>query len=173
MSSKNDSKNTSMAAITHILGLLFGFLGPLAVYLVSDDQFVKDNAGNALVWQIFLTIYMIVAFISVFFFIGIVLIPILMISALVFPITAAVKASDGKTWKYPGTIDLFNTQETSQTADVQQEPSELEKSDVRTQPIADTEEELKEMYVEGEISDEEFDRQIERFEEQKYETEYN
>jgi len=53
--------NTTLAAITHILALFTWLIGPLVVFLVTDDEFVKANARAAINWQIWFTIYSIVA----------------------------------------------------------------------------------------------------------------
>ncbi|MFC6890594.1 DUF4870 domain-containing protein [Halorubrum trueperi] len=103
----SSSGNTSMAAITHILALFTWLIGPLVVLLVTDDEFVKENARNAINWQIWLTIYSIVAGILILVGIGILLLPILGLIDLVFIVIAAVKAADGETWSYPLTIDLL------------------------------------------------------------------
>ena len=97
----NQSDGSTIAAITHILGLLTWVIGPLVVLFVSEDPFVKQNAKNAVMWQLMLAIYMIVSVILVIVLIGIVFIIILGLLDLIFCIMAAVKASEGKTWKYP------------------------------------------------------------------------
>jgi len=99
--------NTSMAAITHILALFTWLIGPLVVLLVTDDEFVKANARAAINWQIWLTIYSIIAGILILVGIGILLLPLLGLLDLVFIVIAAVKAADGEVWSYPLTIDLL------------------------------------------------------------------
>ncbi|EMA57278.1 DUF4870 domain-containing protein [Halorubrum lipolyticum] len=99
--------NTSMAAITHILALFTWLIGPLVVLLVTDDEFVKSNARKAINWQIWLTIYSIIAGILILVGIGILLLPLLGLIDLVFVVIAAVKAADGEVWSYPLTIDLL------------------------------------------------------------------
>ncbi|MFW5917435.1 MAG: DUF4870 domain-containing protein [Halorubrum sp.] len=101
------SGNTSMAAITHVLALFTWLIGPLVVLLVTDDEFVKENARNAINWQIWITVYSIIAGILILVGIGILLLPILGLLDLVFIVIAAVKAADGEAWSYPLTIDLL------------------------------------------------------------------
>jgi len=101
------SGNTTMAAITHVLALFTWVLGPLVVYFVTDDAFVKENARNALNWQLTFTIYIVVSVILTFVVIGIVGLILFPILDLVFIIVAAVKASDGEAWSYPITLDLL------------------------------------------------------------------
>ncbi|WP_418282076.1 DUF4870 domain-containing protein [Halorubrum sp. DTA98] len=98
--------NTTMAALTHVLALFTWVLGPLVVLLVTEDEFVKENARNALNWQISLTIYTIVSLILVFLVVGIVGLLVLGLLDLVFIVIATVKAADGEAWSYPITIDL-------------------------------------------------------------------
>lgn len=99
--------NTSMAAITHILALFTWLIGPLVVLLVTDDEFVKANARKAINWQIWLTVYSIIAGILLLVGLGFLLLPLLGLLDLVFVVIAAVKAADGEVWSYPLTIDLL------------------------------------------------------------------
>lgn len=100
------SGNTTMAALTHVLALFTWIVGPLVVLLVTDDEFVKENARNALNWQITFTIYMFVSTLLVLLAIGIVFIVLLGLIDLVFIVIATVKAADGEAWSYPITIDF-------------------------------------------------------------------
>lgn len=97
----NTTDGSTIAAITHILGLLTWVVGPLVVMFVTEDPFVKQNAKNAVMWQLMLAIYMIISVILIIVLVGIVFIIILGLLDLIFCIMAAVKASEGKTWKYP------------------------------------------------------------------------
>ncbi len=99
--------NTTMAAITHLLALFTWLIGPLVVLLVTDDEFVKANARNAINWQIWLTVYSLVAAVLILAGIGLLLLPLLGLLDTVFVIVAAVKAADGEVWSYPLTIDLL------------------------------------------------------------------
>ena len=97
------SDEKTMAILAHVLGLLVSFLAPLIIYLVKKDEskFVSDHAKEALNFQITLFIVFIGLFITV---IGIFLMWIPCIAALVFMILAAVKANEGKMYRYPLTI---------------------------------------------------------------------
>ncbi|MFP9192341.1 DUF4870 domain-containing protein [Natronosalvus vescus] len=99
-------KDTTFAAITHVLALFTWVLGPLIVLLVTDDAFVHENARNALNWQIMFTVYMIISGILVFVLIGIPLIIIIPLLDMVFCIIAALKANEGEAWRYPATPDI-------------------------------------------------------------------
>ena len=103
----NDDYNAAMLA--HLLALFTGFLGPLIIYLTKKDEstFVKDNARNALNFQISLFIYYIISFVLAFILIGFVLLAAIGILHLVCCIIGAVSARDGKVYKYPMTIDFI------------------------------------------------------------------
>lgn len=47
------AERTLTGIFVHLLGLLTGFVAPAVVYLVSDSEFTRANARNALDWQLF------------------------------------------------------------------------------------------------------------------------
>jgi len=71
--------DTTPAALAHASALLAAFLGPLLFLLLADndDELVRENAKNALNFQIVLFIATLIAAILVFVFIGILLFPLL------------------------------------------------------------------------------------------------
>ncbi len=99
--------DTTLAAVTHVLALFTWLIGPLIVYLVTEDPFVKQNAANAVNWQIMFALYMIVSFVLVFVLVGILFIFILPLLDLAFVIIAALKAGDGEAWSYPLTPNIL------------------------------------------------------------------
>lgn len=98
--------DTGIAALAHILGLLTWVVGPLVIYLSTDDEFAKENAANALNWQIMFTIYFTISAVLVIVLIGFLLMPLLGLLDLIFCILAAVKATDGEAWEYPLTPNI-------------------------------------------------------------------
>ncbi|MFC4059449.1 DUF4870 domain-containing protein [Planomonospora corallina] len=100
------SDDTTMAMLCHLLGLLTGFLGPLVIYLVKKDQspYVRDQAGEALNFQLTLLIAYVVAWVLAFALIGFLLLPLIWIGSLVFMVIAAVAANRGENHRYPMTI---------------------------------------------------------------------
>lgn len=94
------------APLAHVLALPFWVFAPLAVYLLTENEFVKRNAANALNWQIAFSAYMIVSAFLVLFVVGILTALLVSFLNLVFCVVAAVKAADGETWEYPMTIDI-------------------------------------------------------------------
>lgn len=100
------SDEKTMAILSHILTLVAGFIPPLIIYLVKkdDSKFASDNAKESLNFQITVALACIVLFITI---IGILLLWIVGIAALVLVIIATIKASEGKTYKYPLTLRLI------------------------------------------------------------------
>ncbi|QLH81363.1 DUF4870 domain-containing protein [Halosimplex pelagicum] len=120
----------------HFLGLLTGFLGPAVVYAVSDHEFTRANARQALNWHITVFVLSIVAvptfFLgadtitvageprelsllpapldTVFGIVGAVLLiltAIAMLLTFVYAIVATVKAIFGSVWEYPGSVAVI------------------------------------------------------------------
>ncbi len=106
------------AHLSALAGIFIGlsFIGPLIVYALKKDEdpFVREQAAEALnfnisflLYEIVLGIAMIVLFIIL---IGLLLIPVMAAVALawlVLTIIAAVKASGGEHYRYPLTIRLI------------------------------------------------------------------
>lgn len=93
--------------LTHILGLFTGFLGPLILLLASEDALTKKHAKVVLNWQFSLIIYSIISAILMIVLIGFIGFVVLGILNTVFSIIGAVRASEGKVWKYPMSIRFF------------------------------------------------------------------
>jgi len=96
-----------LLSLVGLLGVPFGnILGPLVIWLVKKDQdaFVDDNGKEVLNFQISVTIYGIVCGLLIFAFIGILLLPILIIAVVIYTIIGALKANEGVLYRYPLTI---------------------------------------------------------------------
>ncbi len=102
-----ENGDTGMAMLSHILALFAGFLAPLVIYLLTDDEFAKENATNSLNWQITVTIAGLISAVLTVVFIGLLFIPILILLDIVFVVLATVKASNGEAWDYPLTYDFL------------------------------------------------------------------
>lgn len=98
--------DVTLSVLSHVLGLLTGFLGPLVIYLVATDPGAKTHARNALNWQISLMIYLLVCIPLAFVFIGILLMFALSIMNLVYCILAAIRAGNRSNYEYPMTLRL-------------------------------------------------------------------
>lgn len=105
MAKDNNSKVLSI--LSHILGIFTGFIGALIIYLVAEDKEVKDNARNALNWQLSALIYSVISVILIIVLIGFILIIAVAILNLVFCILAAIKSSEGRIYEYPLTIKFL------------------------------------------------------------------
>lgn len=105
-----------MAVLTHVLGIVTGFLGPLILWVVKKDRpFVDRHGRNALDFQF--TILAVVGGALVLTFVvtlatlglaGLVLFPLLFVVALGFGIMGivcgilgAMRANEGREYRYP------------------------------------------------------------------------
>jgi uncharacterized Tic20 family protein len=96
----------SLAGFVIPLGNIFG---PLVVWLIkkNDSAFVDSQGKESLNFQISMTIYMMIAALSIFLLIGIFLLPLVALLDLILTIVAAVRASNGEEYRYPATIRFF------------------------------------------------------------------
>ncbi len=97
------------ATLTHIGGILFGFLVPLITYLVLKDRgaFVAEHTKTALNFQLTMLIAYIVAGILTLLLIGVLLYFAIFVVVVVFSIIAAMKANAGELYQYPLTIKFI------------------------------------------------------------------
>lgn len=109
MIDQSPTSNDRIAAIlTHIGGIFFSFIPALIVYLaVSDNPWLKENARNALNFQLTMIIAWIASFILAIVLIGFLFMWLIGIVIFVLSIVAAVKANQGEAWPYPMTIALI------------------------------------------------------------------
>src|SRR5262249_51324558 len=102
--------------LCHLLALagfvvpLGNIFGPLIILLIKKDQVpsVDAHGKESLNFQISMTIYGIVAALSIFAIIGFVLLPAVLITNLVLVIVASVKTSNGEFYRYPLTIRFLS-----------------------------------------------------------------
>ena len=101
VSPTNDERTLAMLA--HLVTFISSFIGPLVIYLLKKDEsaFVADQAKEVLNFHLSVLIYAIVAFISIFIIIGIFLLPALGTFVFVVTIIGAIKAHEGKLFRYP------------------------------------------------------------------------
>lgn len=93
-----------LSAFLTILLPSFGqIIGPLVVWLLKreDSAFIDAHGKEALNFNISYFIYLWISIFLTFFLIGIVLLPLVVITWLVCVIIAAVKANDGQKFDYP------------------------------------------------------------------------
>ena len=96
-----------LAALAGFIGIPFGhILGPLAVWMIkkNDYPFVDEQGKEALNFQLSMTIYAFIAVILIFVIIGFMTLIALAVADLILVIIAAMKASNGESFRYPATI---------------------------------------------------------------------
>ena len=103
-----DERNVGL--LTHILGIVTGFLGPLIVWLLKKDEsaYIDDQAKDALNFKItMLFVYLAAGVLTcVTFGLGAFLIFPLIIIEIIFGILGAVASSRGEAYRYPMTLRL-------------------------------------------------------------------
>ena len=100
----NDEKTWALG--THLLCLVASFIAPLVVWRVFKGRgpFLEHHAKEALNFQITVLIAAVVSSLLILLLVGFVLLPLVGLWALIMPIIAAVKASNGDWYRYPLTI---------------------------------------------------------------------
>jgi uncharacterized Tic20 family protein len=105
------SDDRTFAVLSHILTVVpgVGILGPLIIYLIKnkESQFVSIHAKESLNFQITILILYVIAFLLVILLIGFLLLWLIGIVNIVLAIVAAIRASEGKLYKYPFNIRLI------------------------------------------------------------------
>ena len=117
----SDERNLGM--LCHLLGIItgytlgLGFLGPLVLWLMKKDSspFIDHHGKEALNFQLTVMLALLclgaVTFILMFFVIGVLLIPVLVILgiiALVIEILACIAAHRGEWYRYPFSIRFIS-----------------------------------------------------------------
>ena len=104
-----DERNWALGShIGCLLGawIAMAFVVPLLIMLVKGNEsgFVRAHAVESLNFQLSMLIYGFVGFLLIFVGIGILVLPVLAVLWLVFVITATMRASEGRPYRYPITI---------------------------------------------------------------------
>jgi len=102
-------EDKTIALLTHLGGIFFGFIPSLVVWLIKKDSspFVAGQAKEALNFQITMLIAFAIAYVLIFIVIGFFLIWALAITNLVLCIVAGVKANAGESYRYPFALRLI------------------------------------------------------------------
>ena len=108
-----DDRNWAMAA--HLGSLLsawfaLGLLAPLLVLLVKgrDSEYVQRHATESLNFQINAFVWSAVLVVSIFFLVGLLLLPLYGLFYLIQVILASVRASQGQDFRYALTVRLIS-----------------------------------------------------------------
>jgi uncharacterized Tic20 family protein len=88
---------------------LGGIIAPIVIWQAKKDEMpeLDQHGKNAVNWVISSLIYLAISIALCFVIIGIPLVIVLAVLNIVFPIIAAVKANEGREWKYPLAIPFF------------------------------------------------------------------
>jgi hypothetical protein len=101
----------TMAMISHLSGIVAGFIGPLIIWLINKDKadkgWLNDQAKEGLNFQITIFIAYVIAGALTLVLIGMLLIPIIMIGNIILCIMAGMKANEGVDYRYPFAIRLI------------------------------------------------------------------
>lgn len=98
----------TLAVLTHASGILFGFVVPLIIWLISKDTkpWLTAEAKEALNFQITMAIAYAVCIALTVVLIGAFLLPVVWVVNLIFCIIAAMKVNQGQPYQYPFTLRL-------------------------------------------------------------------
>ena len=108
-----DRHDCRWGAIAHLSAMLplplFDLLGPFIVLLTKGDQsfFIRRQAIQALNFRLTVLIAYILCIPFFLILIGFVMWWIVWLASIVFCIIAAIKASEGRTYRFPLTLQLF------------------------------------------------------------------
>lgn len=106
------SEECTLAMMCHIIALvatscLLNWLVPIVIMSISDSLYVKQQAKEALNFQISIILWALVSWLLCVVVIGIPMLIAVVVAAIVLPIIAAVRVSDGISYRYPLTWHLF------------------------------------------------------------------
>ena len=104
------SQSRNLATLSHLSAFITfvgipSLVGPLVMWLLNrDDPYVEEQAKDALNFNISFLIYGVAAAISIILLVGLIALPVVLVTWFVLVIVAAVKASNGEDYRYPFTI---------------------------------------------------------------------
>jgi hypothetical protein len=104
-------EDRTLAMLTHLSGIILGFIVPLIIWLVnkdrSDKAFLNDQSKEALNFQITILIGYIAGTVLSVILIGFLISFAAWVLSLVFSIIAGLKANEGVSYRYPFAIRLI------------------------------------------------------------------
>jgi uncharacterized Tic20 family protein len=104
------SSDRTIAMFAHLGGIVAGFIPALVIYLVKKDEsrWVREQAAEALNFQLTMLIATIVSLMLILVLIGFVLLPLIGLANLVLCIIAGIKTNDGATYRYPFALRMVS-----------------------------------------------------------------
>ena len=109
-----ESDEKTMGMLSHILGAVTCFVGPLIIWMIKKDEspFVNDQGKEALNFQITVVIAYVVSiimgFIPVVQCVAFVFYPAVWVASLVFSILGGLEANKGNAYRYPFALRLIS-----------------------------------------------------------------
>lgn len=104
-------EDKTLAMLTHLSGIILGFIVPLIIWLINKDRsdkgFLNDHAKEALNFQITLLIVYVVGIILSVILIGALINLIAWVVCIILSIMAALKANEGAAYRYPFALRLI------------------------------------------------------------------
>ncbi|MGJ4730821.1 DUF4870 domain-containing protein [Luteimonas sp. SDU101] len=102
----------TIAMLTHLSGIILGFIVPLVVWLINKDKsdrgFLISQSKEALNFQITLLFGYIIGMVLSIILIGALLNFLLWIVCIIFSVIAGLAANRGENYRYPFAIRLIN-----------------------------------------------------------------
>lgn len=107
MEATSDDRLFSM--LIYVISLFFPVLGPLIIWLLKrdDSEFIDYHGKEYFNFLISFTVYGIIAGLLVFVLIGLLLAPLVGITAFILTIIAAVKSYQGDMYRFPFVFRLI------------------------------------------------------------------
>ncbi len=105
------SEDRNLAMLTHLSGILLGFIVPLIIWLMNKDKaekaWLNEQAKEALNFQIMIAIAYVACVILAVIIIGGLLMPVVWLVNLIFCIIAGVAVNKGESYRYPFSLRLI------------------------------------------------------------------
>lgn len=109
VTASQDDRNLAM--LTHLSGILLGFIVPLIIWLINKDKtdkgWLNEQAKEALNFQIMIAIAYVACTILTVIIIGALLLPVVWLVNLVFCIIAGMATNKGESYRYPFSLRLI------------------------------------------------------------------
>ena len=104
-------EDKTLAMLTHLSGIILGFIVPLIIWLINKDKadkgWLNDQAKEALNFQITLLIIYVAGIILSVILIGALINLVAWVACIILSIMAALKANEGVAYRYPVALRLI------------------------------------------------------------------
>ena len=100
----------TLGIVMHVLCLIgFPIIGPLVIWLMKKDQspYLDSQGRELLNFQISYLLYGFAAFLLCFVFIGLLLLPVVVVATIILTIIGIVRAAEGQVYRFPLTIRML------------------------------------------------------------------